>query len=328
MNGHINQGVPKCIAFGGVRADQAVSAEILQVIQPMAINAALQAADQMAQQHGERTRALELELEQARYEARLAARRYESSDPENRLVTSGLESRWNITLCRVRELEGRLDQVQQETGAAPVIDKAELLRLAEDLPSIWELPAGDPGLKQRIIRILVQEIVADVDEQAQEIVLVAHWVGGRHSELHVPKLKTGCHGHCTKAEAVDIVRQMAASHSDEEIAFTLNRLRLKTGVGNTWNEMRVRSLRWHLKLPARQTVQRGNCLNLQQTATSLGVSATVVRSLIERNVLLATQVVPGAPWQIDAKDVASPEIVRAATALKNRENRRRQTGER
>ena len=76
----------------------------------------------------------------------------------------------------------------------------------------------DLALKQRIVRILVEEIVAAVDQQAQEVVLVMHWAGGRHSELRVPKLKTGHHGRCTKAEAVDIVRQMAGSYADEEIA--------------------------------------------------------------------------------------------------------------
>ena len=46
-----------------------------------------------------------------------------------------------------------------------------------------------------------------------------------------------------------------------------------------------------------------------------------MRRLIERKALPATQVVPGVPWQIDAKDVASPEVIRTATALKNRESR-------
>jgi excisionase family DNA binding protein len=71
-------------------------------------------------------------------------------------------------------------------------------------------------------------------------------------------------------------------------------------------------------------VQRDSSLNLQQAAKLLGVSATVVRSLIQRKALPATQIVPGAPWQIDGKDVASPKVIRAATALKNREDRMRQ----
>ena len=321
LNGHINQGTPKCISFGGLRVDQAVSAEILKVIQPTAIQAAVQAAGQVVQQQGERVRMLQLELDQAHYEARLAARRYEAVDPDQRLVASELEARWNVTLGRVQELEGRLEQVKKESAGAPTVNMDELLRLAGDLPSVWQSSASDPSLKQRIIRILIQEVVVDVDEKAQEIVLVIHWAGGRHSEIRVLKLKTGHHGRCTQAEAVDIVRQMATAYTDEEIALTLNRLRLKTGVGNNWNEMRVRSLRWHLKLSSYQPAQRDGWLNLKQAAEQLGVSASVVRRLIGRKDLSAKQIVSGAPWQIDARDIASPEIIRAATALKNRESR-------
>jgi hypothetical protein len=323
INGHINQGVPKCISFGGVRVDRAVSEEILNVCQPVAIDAALRAAEQKVQQQSERIRVLELELEQARYETRLASRRYESVDPDNRLVASELEARWNVSLCRVQDLENKLEQTRRESDAAPMVDKEELLRLAKDLPAIWELPTTDLALKQRITRILIREIVANVDEAAQEVVLVIHWAGGRHSELRVPKLKTGQHGRCTKAEAVDIVRQMASGYADEEIALTLNRLGLKTGVGNTWNEMRVRSLRQYLKLPVCRPEQRAGRLNLEQAAEQLGVSATVVRRLIERKILRATQIVFGAPWQIEAKSVASAEVIQAAIALKTREGRLR-----
>jgi DNA invertase Pin-like site-specific DNA recombinase len=318
---NINQGLSSCISFGRVRVDQVVSMEILKVIQPIALDAALEAAEQVSRRQSDRTRALELELEQARYEARLAARRYEAIDPENRLVAAELESRWNTALNRVRELESRLSQAQKESVSATVVNKDDLLALAEDLPGVWESPSSDANLKQRIIRILIQEIVADVDERTQEVVLVIHWVGGRHSELRVAKLKTGKHSRCTTTEAVDIVRQMATSYADEEIALTLNRLRLRTGVGNTWSEARVRSLRSYLKLPAYRAEQPDGRLNMLQAAQRLGVSATVVRRLIADKILPATQILPGAPWEIDPKAVASSEVIQAATALRNRDKR-------
>jgi Recombinase/Recombinase zinc beta ribbon domain len=321
VNGNINQGLPKCIGFGGVRVDQAVSKEILQVIQPLAIDAALEAAEKIVERQRGRVRALELELEQARYEARLAARRYEAIDPDNRLVASELESRWNMALCRVREVEERIEQAQAESDHTPVVNRDELLALAEDLPGVWESPSSDPSLKPRIIRLLIQEIVADVDEH--EVILVIHWVGGRHSELRVSKLQSGHHSRCTQVEAVDIVRQMAGRYRDEEIALTLNRLRLKTGVGNSWSEKRVRSLRSHLNLPAYDAGQQTSRLNLRQAAEHLAVSTTIVRRLIASKVLPATQVVPGAPWEIDATVIASPEVIQAATALRNRERRQR-----
>jgi DNA invertase Pin-like site-specific DNA recombinase len=318
---NINQGLSKCLSFGRVKVDEAVSAEILKAIQPMAIDAALEAAEQFQKRQSDRTRALELELEQARYEARLAARRYEAIDPENRLVAAELESRWNTALSKVRELEGRLSQAQQETVSAASVTRDDLLSLAEDLAAVWESPSSDASIKQRIIRILIQEIMADVDEKTHEIVLVIHWVGGRHSELRVAKFKTGRHSRCTKMEAVDIVRQMATYHTDAEIARTLNRLHLQTGVGNAWNELRVRSLRSRLKLPAYRSETRNGRLSMSQAAERLGVSMPVVRRLIDGKILPATQVLPGAPWAIDAQAVTSPEVIQAAMSRKIRESR-------
>jgi DNA invertase Pin-like site-specific DNA recombinase len=320
INAHLNQGTAKCIWFGGKRVDEVVSAEILNIIQPNAIQAALQAAEKAQRQQSERVRTLELELEQVRYEARLAARRYEAVDPDNRLVASELEARWNVTLSRVQEVERRLEQIRLETAATPPVKVDELIRLAEDLPAVWASPSSDASLKQRILRIVIEEIIADVDEQAHEIVLIIHWVGGRHTEMRLPKLKTGQHSRCTQVEAVDVVRQMATTYTDDDIAHTLNRLRLRTGAGNTWNEARVRSLRSHLKLPAYQADRREGRLNLQQAANKLGVSATVVRRLIESRTLPAKQIVPGAPWQIEARDVESTKVVQAAMALKSRES--------
>jgi Helix-turn-helix domain len=88
--------------------------------------------------------------------------------------------------------------------------------------------------------------------------------------------------------------------------------------------VRLRSLRSHLKLPAYRAELRDGRLNLQQAAQKLGVSATVVYRLIRRKLLPATQIVSGAPWQIDAVKLASPDIIEAAMALKNRAPRSRQ----
>ena len=49
----------------------------------------------------------------------------------------------------------------------PLPDREVLLSLAQDLPAVWNAPSCDMRLKQRIVRILVHEIVADVDENLQ-----------------------------------------------------------------------------------------------------------------------------------------------------------------
>ena len=105
---------------------------------------------------------------------------------------------------------------------------------------------------------------------------------------------------------------MAERFSDEQIAATLNRLGLRTGAGNTWNETRVRFAREYHQLPANDPIQlRTNFLTLREAAQRLEVSLTIVRRLITEKILPASQVVVCAPWQIPAEALYS-EAVRAA----------------
>jgi DNA invertase Pin-like site-specific DNA recombinase len=315
---HINHGESWCISFGGLRTDQAVACEVLRAISGNAVEAALEAAEQMRHQRQEQRRSLELELEQARYEARLAARRYEAVDPENRLVAGELELRWNAGLQKERDLETRLQQFDLGLQAVPLPDKEVLISLAQDLPAVWDLPSTDMRLKQRIVRILIEEIIADVDDQKKEIVLLLHWAGGRHSELRLKKNATGKHGHCTSLEAIEVMRQMAGKFSDEQIASTLNRLGLRTGHGNTWNEIRVGSARQHHRLPAANPARSDDSVTLEEAAQRLGVSPTSVRRMIARKTITATQVVSCAPWQIPVGELDSEAVRNTVTAIKNR----------
>ncbi len=102
-------------------------------------------------------------------------------------------------------------------------------------------------LKQRIVRILIQEIIVDIDDASREIVLVLHWHGGRHTELRVARPWSGRTRRCTDAEAIALVRRMAGRWNDDAIAMQLNLLGWRTGTGNHWTRMRVRELRSRLE---------------------------------------------------------------------------------
>lgn len=315
---HINHGQDWCISFGGLRPDQAIATAILEVVEPKAVDAARAAAEKTTRERSDHEHAVTLELEQARYEAQLAARRYEAVDPDNRLVASELEVRWNEALNHVADLEGSLKRTVYEREPASTIDREALLSLATDLPAVWNSPAADMRLKQRIVRILIHEIIADVDEKTNEIVLIIHWLGGRHSELRVPKNKTGHHSRSTGEEATEIVRRMAGRWTDEQIASTLNRLRHRTGAGNTWNEIRVCSLRKRLSLPAFDPAKKdASILTLEEAADRLGVSPGFLRGLIEAKTLTASQVAPCAPWEISLGALDKPAVKRAVAAVRD-----------
>lgn len=313
-------GEGQCIGFGGLRVDQAISEQVLQAVEGNAIEAALRAAAQRGEQQQELRKAIELETEQARYEARHAARRYEAVDPEQRLVAKELEVRWNTALQKVQDLENKLREFDSKKLVAPLPDPKILMSLAQDLPAVWNSPSTDMRPKQRIVRILIQEIVADIDESSREIVLLIHWAGGRHSELRLKKSETGKHRHCTSLEAIDVIRKMAGKFPDEQIAATLNRLHLRTGADNPWNENRVYSARHHHGLPAFDPTPSSSSefVTLEQAALRLSLSPPSVRKMIELKILTGYQIVECAPWQIPVTELDREEVRKAAINLKNR----------
>ena len=190
--GLLDNGEPRCIAFGGLRVDDAIEAAVLEVVEPGAITAAI-AAEAEASQHRDQAReALGRDLEAARYAADRAFRQYDAADPANRLVAGELETRWNKALARVTEVEAKItgrDAVAPSRPEAPLT----LTTMASDLSAVWAAPTTDARLKKRIVRTLIREVIADLDAGGTEIVLLIHWMGGVHTELRRPRRRKGQH---------------------------------------------------------------------------------------------------------------------------------------
>ena len=301
--------LPRCMSFAGQRTDAAVGRELIRAVEPMAIEAALSAERMHMDSQREQQRILELELQQARYEASLAERRYAACDPDNRLIAAQLEKSWEATLRRVQECEARLDMARAEKA---MIAKPDFAALAEDLEAAWKSPRVTMRTRQQLMRTLVNEITADIDEAAREIVLPIHWKGGQHSELRLRKPQSGDHDCRTSDEALAVIRSMASRWSDEDIAATLNRMRMPTGQGKTWTAHRVSSIRRVRGIHAyRSAVKDGEWLTMTEAARLCGVTSHRLRRLIKAGILPAEQVVPGAPYQIQASDLKTDRVVQA-----------------
>jgi hypothetical protein len=243
----MDNGEPRCIAFGGLRIDDAIEGALLDVVGPGAI-AVTGAAEQEAGQRRDQVReALKRDLEAARYTVDRAFRQYDAADPANRLVTAELEARWNKALAHAAEVEGKI-ATHDAARPMPTAGLAPLASLATDLKTVWTAPTTDARLKKRIVRTLIQEVVADIDLDAAEIVLVVHWIGGVHSEMRLPRRRRG-QRNSTSADVIAAVRHLALIANDDLIAGILNRNGLVTGHGNRWTRERVTSLRSHRRIP-------------------------------------------------------------------------------
>jgi excisionase family DNA binding protein len=300
-------GLSRCLGFGGSRVDAAIASEILRAVEPMAIEAAMEAERMQEAREAERRRVAELDLQQAEYDAALAERRYAACDPENRLIAAQLETHWEAALRRVEACQGRLAGAvaPAAAGEAPDFDS-----LATDLSAAWSAPGVTTRARQQLIRALVADIIADVDEATREVVLTIHWRGGQHSQLRVRKPRTGEHSCRTPEAALAVMGRMAARFSDADIAATLNRMGVRTGQDKTWTARRVGSIRKVHGMHAFRSAEKdGAWLTMREAAARLGVTSHVIRRLIQDGVLLAEQVVPGAPWQIQAKDLDAESVV-------------------
>ena len=207
IRGRLDQGEPSCIAFGGLRVDDVVETALLAVVQPAAVQAARAAEAQNALRRDDAREAMIRDLEAARYAGDRAFRQYDAADPENRFVASELEARWNRALTRVVEFEKRIadhDATAQPRSDIPPIVFATL---ADDFQAVWSAPTTDARLKKRIVRTLIDEVMADLDGGAAEIVLTIHWVGGAHTQHRLPRRRRGQRT-STPADIVEAVRAL------------------------------------------------------------------------------------------------------------------------
>jgi hypothetical protein len=304
--GWLDNGEPRCIAFGGLRADDAIEEALLGVVGPGAIAAATAAEKQAAQRRDQVREALGRDLEAARYAADRAFRQYDAADPANRLVVGELETRWNTALSRVGAIEAKI-AAHEARKPVPAIDLVALDRLALNLKTVWSAPTTDARLKKRIVRTLIQEIVAELDDASAEIVLVVHWVGGAHSQIRLPKRRRG-QRNSTSADIVEAVRRLALIANDDLIAGVLNRNGLKTGNGNRWTRERVMSLRSNYRIPVFKPDEGGvePWLNLSDAAKLLKITPKTLRLAAEAGMINGCHPLPDGPWIFARAVLASP----------------------
>jgi excisionase family DNA binding protein len=315
----INHGVERCISFGGMRIDREVGKEVIERLQPLGVEAAIAAMEVRNREAGDKLRQVDLALEQARYEAARAHRQYDAVDPDNRLVATELERRWNERLGVVRTLEEqRVALTAAPSATLSAADQERLLALGADLERVWTSPGVTSATKKRIVRTLIDEIIVRVEDE--KLNLVIRWQGGDHSSLSVKKNQTGQHRWTVDADVVDLVRVLARQMPDRAMASVLNRAGKTTGRGNGWTKSRVCSLRNHHGVEAYregERLERGE-VTLDEAATALSISARTVRRIIQDGHLAAHQLCKGAPWVIRTDDLQKEDVRRAAEARRLR----------
>ena len=302
-----NHGTERCITISGLSIDAEICKEVLRVLKPLGIDAAVKAIETQTSETTAAQRQLELSLQQTRYEAAHARRQYDAVDPANRLVAGELERRWNEALQAVHRMEGEIAAIIARR-APPLGDqeRQQLLQLGADLERAWTHPAATAATRKRILRTALNEIVVRRDGAIIHAVL--HWQGGSHTALQINQRlnAAGRHNPRVPEDTVSLVRELARLMPDRQIARLLNRSGNTTGHGNGWTEQRVRSFRKHYEIEVYRDgewTERSE-ITLDAAAEAIGVCKMTALRMLRRRDVKGRQVCPGAPWAIKVEDLA------------------------
>ena len=290
---------------GGQAIDAAVAEAFLAALQPAALQACLQAAEQLEQGHDAALDQHRRQVEQARYNATRAERRYRAVDPDNRLVARGLETEWNTALQQVADAEAEL--ARRQTARPKTLTPAEraaILALGDDLGQVWDAPTTTDKDRKQLLRTLLEEvnITARRDDPDPHARLVLRWKGGAITELTVP-LRRPQPKIRTDDDTVDLVRRLAVHYPDAKIAGILNRQGRRTPRGMSYTAGKVQGLRHYWGIPRHQpgttsASAEGEPLNVTQAARQLGIAPSTLLRWLNDGFIAGEQVTPGAPWRV------------------------------
>lgn len=306
--------------------DDAIIPLIFEALKPRQLEIALMSRDQLEAHYAKVDKQWQLALERADYEAQIAQRRFEEVDPANRLVAATLENRWEQALLKVQQTKAaRLQQQQtQPLNRMSETDKADLFRLAEHLPQLWNAEHTQSKQKKQVIRLLIEDVTVERLEQPRQLVLHIRWKGGKQESLTIPIPLKQADRVRYPDETIHKIRELAKTLHDKNIADTLNQSNIKSSSGKPFTSSMVKWLRYKHDIPVCPTHRQGE-LTVKQVAQRYGVSTHIVYYWIETGLLQAQKSHRGT-YQIVISESKHQELTAWAQVPRTEKIRQAQLG--
>jgi hypothetical protein len=276
--------------------DALVTAAFLEAMEAVGMEATLAALEALEREQEAVDRHWQLRLERARYEVALAQRQYDAVDPDNRLVARELERRWNTALGALETLDSEY-ALRRRTDLMPLsaAERAEIRRIAADLPGLWRAETTMPVDRKRLLRLAVAAVTVTVDRTTRRVDVVILWTGGATSTHTAFLPPVGIHA-TTDAAVIARIRELSSELPDHAIAHALNALGLRTRTGKGWTYERVRSMRKQHGIPTGCPIRTGSLepradgrLSARAAATRLGVTPSLVHLWVRHGIITCDQ---------------------------------------
>ena len=310
---HTQHAARTCQTMRGDGIDAAVARSFLAAIEPAQLEVSLAALGRIEERARQIERQWQLRKERSQYEADLARRRFLAVEPENRLVARSLEREWNDKLSAIEQLE-REHAALPKTAmrlASPE-DRRRILALAQDLPKVWHSATTTNTERKQLLRLLIKDVTLTRREKI--ITIAIRWQTDALTTLELPRLRKSWEARQTDARAVELIRQLAPSHTDQQIARCLNEAGLSAGLGGAFSQRKVGFIRWAYGIatacPERPkgcpSGQRGDeRYSAQKAAELLNVHVSTISEWCKSGRLDSISTAPASPRWIKL----TPEII-------------------
>jgi len=216
---------PLCQSLTAAPLDRLIAELVLAAVQPAAIEVSLAVAADVEAERAALERHWRQSLERAAYVAQRAHRQYQAVEPENRLVARTLERAWEEALADQARLEADYERRRREQPAAPSLEEiAAIQAVARDLPDLWRAKTTTQEDRQTIVRLLLDRILVEVIDGAEQVRVKCHWHGGVRTQHRVIRPVANAKALSTYAALVARASGLRrAGHDSITIATILNR---------------------------------------------------------------------------------------------------------
>ena len=266
-----------CRSVQAARVDAAVAGLLLGAISGDELALALAATDEVTARRARSTRAGELAVERARYQADRAERALLAVEPENRLVARSLENRLEARLGELAEAEAAL--ATQRTAIVPLPPRAEIEAAVANLGQLWAAPTTSHRDRKRLLRTLIADITLIPGPDHAKVRIGVRWHAGTTEELIVQRPHRVYEDRRTTTDVLALARRLGPEMDNATLAGALNTAGHRTATGRAFDANAASSLRRYHKLGAPELLDAGE-LTAGDVARRLGVTTSTVTTWV------------------------------------------------
>jgi excisionase family DNA binding protein len=269
---------PACRSVAAATVDDAAAGVLLDALTPGQVALALSAAGAVAGRHQRVSRAAELAVERARYEADRAERAFSQVEPENRLAARTLEARWEARLAALADAEQALQAAR--AALPPLPDRASLERLAADLPALWHAPTTTARDRKRLLRTLIADVTLLPEADRGKARIGIRWHTGASDQITISRPGPTGIPAPTPTPATQLIRELGPVTSNTDLVAILTQRGYRTGAGRPFDIKAVQWVRHAYQIPSPSPCRDAE-ISVAEAARRLGCSPGVVYYWIE-----------------------------------------------